>query len=79
MKYVNMDGASANRAFMHLNLPSPRQSMVGFSVGNSNSSIHFIMDLSHCVKKIRNNIMKSCWGSKKLLTLADGNIVVWKV
>ena len=23
--------------------------------------------------------MKSCWGSKKLLTLADGNVVVWKV
>lgn len=35
VKYINMDGASANRAFMHLNLPSPRQSMVGFSEGNS--------------------------------------------
>ena len=79
VKYINMDGASANRAFMHLNLPSPRQSMVGFSEGNSNSSIHFIMYFSHCVKKIRNNIMKSCWGSTKLLTLAYGNIVVWKV
>lgn len=33
VKYVNMDGASANRVFMHLNLPSLSQTILGFSEG----------------------------------------------
>ena len=49
--YTSIDGASTNRAFMKMNVVSSTN-MEAQSPVSSNKVI-FIMDYSHCVKKIR--------------------------
>ncbi|OWF44046.1 hypothetical protein KP79_PYT21143 [Mizuhopecten yessoensis] len=61
VKHVSMDGAGANRAFLNMNTSG--QNMAAINEVNPDSKIHFVMDFSHYVKQIRNNIIKSCINS----------------
>ena len=58
--YVSMDGAQSNRNFMKMLLPSDARSMLVSNIYDSTQpNISIIMDYSHVIKKIRNNISKS--------------------
>jgi hypothetical protein len=79
-KYVNMDGANANRSFMKMNLePADNmKTMAATSEVDPNQKVIFMMDYSHGIKKIRNNLIKSVKGCKsRLLTLLDDTVLVW--
>ena len=81
--YTCMDGAVANRSFMH-------QCMGKYNIANNvfktlnpvmAGEVIFIMDFSHVMKKIRNNILKSGINQthKKLLTLQKGQTIQWQM
>ena len=84
--YFSVDGAQTNRNLMKMLLPGDQ-----FSASNSTKSmlipnifdlnlpkISFIMDYSHVMKKIRNNILKSGYSAfhKRLLTIG-GEHIIW--
>lgn len=75
--FVSTDGAQSNRDFMHYLLPdfsSENPTTMAFrNIFSSNELIFFIMDFSHMMKKIRNNICKSGEGnlSKRRLQHKD--------
>jgi len=81
--FTCMDGAVANRSFMH-------QCMEKYNIANNvfktlnpvmAGEVIFIMDFSHVMKKIRNNILKSGINQthKKLLTLQKGQTIQWQM
>ena len=64
VSYVSMDGAESNRDFMKILLRSFKSiDVTSMAVQNiysiSQQSIYLIMDYSHLMKKVRNNIFKS--------------------
>jgi hypothetical protein len=64
VQYISMDGAQFNRDFFKLLIPdfcSLAPVTCGFKniYCYDNPKIFFIMDISHVIKKIRNNILKS--------------------
>ena len=70
-----MDGAQSSRTFLHINSDSIVKE--NFTVPNPcsvNRNVVFMMDFSHVVKKVRNNILKSGLktGCTRLLTLYTG-------
>ena len=78
--FVSTDGAQANRDLMNILLPENKENNT-FSFRNimcPTQQISFVMDYSHVIKKIRNNINKS--GSmpynKRNITL-NGNYIHW--
>ena len=78
--FVSTDGAQANRDLMNILLPENTENNT-FSFRNimcPSQPISFVMDYSHVIKKIRNNINKS--GSmpynKRNITL-NGNYIHW--
>lgn len=81
-KYVCMDGASSNRSFLHMHFPNKDaeiQSFTTHSPINPLNEVYFLMDPSHCFKKIRNNILKSGIkkGCTRILTLSSGEEIHW--
>ena len=61
VKYICMDGACSNRSFMHLHFPNKNlieMKMTAKSPINPEKEVIFMMDPSHCFKKIRNGLKK---------------------
>ncbi|XP_052809219.1 uncharacterized protein LOC128237669 [Mya arenaria] len=79
--FISMDGAQTNRDFMHLFFEKSTPKDENFSTKNIWSPHHpdiiFIMDFSHVIKRIRNNILKS--GDTKSCTriLHYNNPILW--
>jgi len=65
IQYISTDGAQSNRDFFKILLPdfnSSNQNTCSFTnmfSCNVSKKLYFIMDISHTLKKIRNNISKS--------------------
>ncbi|XP_052258149.1 uncharacterized protein LOC127862916 [Dreissena polymorpha] len=78
--YTCMDGAQANRSFMHMCLGDKPHNYIARSPCSSNDII-FVMDFSHVVKKIRNNILKSGIHPKstRILTLTSFFTIQWQM
>ncbi|XP_052237193.1 uncharacterized protein LOC127848653 [Dreissena polymorpha] len=78
--YTCMDGAQCNRTFLHVCLGDNPASFIS-SNPCYNFPVVFIMDISHVLKKIRNNILKSgnSKGSTRLLTLPDKSEIHWQM
>ena len=82
--YISVDGAQSNRVLMKILLPADSDEQTRTTMLFSNifdcklPQISFIMDYSHVMKKIRNNILKSGITDlhKGLLTLG-GKHIVW--
>jgi hypothetical protein len=76
--FTSMDGASSNRSFVNINI-TDNTNMTVQNPCNFDENVIFMMDYSHVVKKIRNNILKS--GTKKGCTrnlcLASGENIQW--
>jgi hypothetical protein len=70
--FVSMDGAQTNRDFMKMFFSQSSPEAENFSIRNiwfpEHPPIIFIMDYSHVIKRIRNNILKSGPKSKRELT-----------
>lgn len=81
--YTCMDGAVCNRSFLHICVGENKNFDYNF-ISKSPTTLHddiFIMDISHVLKKIRNNIIKSGHGPKctRLLTLPDKTTIQWQM
>ena len=79
--YACTDGAQSNRSFIHINLGKDSSTTVCSSPCNPNKSVIFMMDISHVIKKIRNNVLKSgvTKSSTRHLTLPNKNIIQWEM
>lgn len=79
--YVSMDGAQSNRTFMNINLGKKSTTMIVKNQSPFDDPVVFIMDPSHVVKKIRNNILKSgiSKGCTRNLTLPNGDVILWQM
>ena len=79
--YTCTDGAQSNRTFININLGKDPSTMMSVSPCNPNKSVIFMMDLSHGIKKIRNNVLKS--GISKFctrnLTLPNKDLIQWQI
>ena len=78
--YTCMDGAQANHSFMHICLGDKPNSYIAQNPCTSQPVV-FIMDFSHVVKKIRNNILKSGLNPRctRLLTLPNHCEIHWQM
>lgn len=78
--YTCMDGAQCNRTFMHINMHDSPDNYVTTSPCSLNNVV-LMMDFSHVVKKMRNNIIKSGVqeGCTRNLTLANGDTIQWQM
>lgn len=78
--YTCMDGAQSNRSFMKANIGKQTKTFASASPCTFGNVI-FMMDFSHVVKKIRNNIIKSGISKKstRTLTLVSGHTVQWQM
>ena len=79
--YVSMDGAQSNRSFLHMNIGKNSTTMICKNPSPYQSEIVFIMDPSHVIKKIRNNILKSgiIKGCTRYLELPNENVILWQM
>ncbi|CAG2224497.1 unnamed protein product [Mytilus edulis] len=79
--FVSTDGAQTNRDLFKLLMPefsSAKPVTCSFNNIYSNDKISFIMDVSHVIKKIRNNILKSGSESQcKRHMKFEGNFIEW--
>ncbi len=58
--YVSLDGASANRSLIKAHFKGKDPASVNFTVpSTSANALTFIMDFSHVIKRVRNNILNS--------------------
>lgn len=82
--YMSLDGAQTNRVFMKMFLPEDEKTsdtmktMIFRNIFDPTlPKISIIMDYSHVMKKIRNNISKSGHSKnhKRLLTLGDEHVI----
>lgn len=75
-----MDGAQSNRTFMNYNISKTNKTFISPSPVNFGYMI-FIMDISHVIKKIRNNVIKSgiLKTSTRLLTLPNKETIQWQM
>lgn len=79
--YTSLDGAQCNRKFVKYNLggefckPFKTKNPYNFK------EVAFIMDVSHVIKKIRNNILSSgtAKGHTRFLTLPSNDIIQWQI
>ena len=80
-RYVSLDGAQTNRTFMNMNIGKSPSTMICENPSPYDPSVVFIMDPSHVIKKLRNNILKSgiSKSSTRLLTLPDGSQIQWQM
>lgn len=79
--FTCMDGAQCNRSFLHINLGKESDTMCAKNPCNFEEPVIFMMDYSHVMKKVRNNIMKSGIKTEctRNLTLPNGNIIQWQM
>lgn len=79
--FTCMDGAQSTRSFLHINTDTTTYSMKVKSPRNIEESVIFMMDYSHVMKKVRNNILKSgiTNGSTRNLTLPTGEPIQWQM
>lgn len=81
--YTCMDGAVCNRSFMHICVGENSHLQYNFVSANptTSQSVIFTMDVSHVLKKIRNNIMKSGLSPKctRNLMLQNGHFIQWQM
>ena len=79
--YACTDGAQSNRSFIYINLGKDPLTTISTSPCNPNKSVIFMMDISHVIKKIRNNVLKSGVAkfSTRNLTLPDKSILQWEM
>jgi len=82
IQYISTDGAQSNRDLFKLLVPafnsaSPQTCSFDNIYCKDNPKLFFIMDISHVIKKIRNNIIKSGDGQqfKRTITLNDKHII----
>lgn len=77
--FTCMDGAQANRSFMH-SCVNDKATFLAESPCTT-TPVSFMMDISHVIKKIRNNILKSGIHSKstRLLTLPSDHTIHWQM
>lgn len=75
-----MDGAANNRSFMNINVADKNSRMVK-NPCNFEEKVAFLMDYSHVVKKIRNNILASGInkGCTRNLKLVSGDPIQWQM
>lgn len=75
VEYACMDGASSNRAFLKMH------SVSNFTVPNMcypERQVTFLMDYSHVIKRIRNNISSSGDGKMQTSKLThQGRVITW--
>ncbi|XP_053409240.1 uncharacterized protein LOC128559964 [Mercenaria mercenaria] len=84
--YLSLDGAQSNRSFMKMLLPEDQktsdtmQTMVFSNIyDRMMPKISIIMDYSHVMKKIRNNLSKSGHSqSHKKLLMYNDNCIIWE-
>lgn len=78
--YTCMDGAQSNRSFMKYNIGEASTTFTSPCPCSLGSMI-FMMDVSHVIKKIRNNVLKSGVQkqSTRLLTLPSSHTVQWQM
>jgi hypothetical protein len=78
--YTCMDGAQCNRSFLKINTKKSQNKTITISECTLDYMI-FMMDISHGIKKIRNNVIKSGIQkeSTRLLTLPDENTIQWQM
>ncbi|WAR17634.1 hypothetical protein MAR_032228, partial [Mya arenaria] len=82
VNFVSMDGAQSNRDFMHMffNETSPR--LENFSTKNiwspNHPDITFVMDYSHVIKRVRNNILKSSHKNPSTKLLCFSTTILWE-
>ena len=78
--FTSQDGAQTNRDFINMFFLEKSALNRSFAIRNiyhpSNPEIIFIMDYSHVIKRIRNNVSKSgtCDGHQRCLTVGGQNI-----
>lgn len=78
--FVSTDGAQANRDLMNILLPNNKddKSFTFLNIMQPSQQISFVMDFSHVMKKIRNNINKSGLASYNKRNLLHGeNPIHW--
>ena len=81
VSFTCMDGAQSNRSFLHLNLGKTLSSFVAKNPSNPSNPVIFTMDICHCIKKIRNNLMKSGTNAHctRNIVLPGNKIVQWQM
>ena len=80
VSFVSTDGAQLNRDLMNILLPTNKEnkSLTFTNIMQPSQKIAFVMDYSHVIKKIRNNICKSgSMGYHKRNLLHDQNYIHW--
>lgn len=79
--YTCMDGAQSNRTFMNINLGKYPTTMISKNPTDPTKPIVFMMDISHVLKKVRNNVLKSglLKTSTRNLTLANDHVIQWQM
>ena len=79
--FVSMDGAQTNRDFMKMFFSESSPLAEKFSTKNiwspAEPEILFIMDYSHVIKRVRNNILKSGSGENTTRTLCYNQNITW--
>jgi len=82
--FASMDGAQANRDFVKMFFNESNPMEARYSIANvwfpHEPKITFIMDFSHVIKRIRNNISKSlaCDSDAKRKLTKDGYEILWE-
>ena len=79
--YVGMDGGETNRQFISLNFPRETARAMRFvakSPLDRSRKMILIMDFSHVVKKIRNNMFSSGPHGTRYLMLPTGKAIEWQ-
>lgn len=78
--YTCMDGAQSNRTFIKYNIGSQKSTFKCPSPCSLGEMV-FMMDVSHVIKKIRNNLQKSgiTRNCTRLLTLPSSQTVQWQM
>lgn len=79
--FTCMDGAQSNRSFLHINIDKDSSSMCAKNPCDLDESVIFMMDYSHAIKKVRNNIIKSGIkkGCTRNLISPTGNAIQWQM
>ncbi|XP_053381363.1 uncharacterized protein LOC128549115 [Mercenaria mercenaria] len=79
--YTSMDGAQSNRTFQNMNIGKDPQTMTAQCPEDPDNSVVLMMDVSHVIKKVRNNVIKSgiSKGCTRNLILPDDSSIQWQM
>ena len=80
--FVSMDGAQTNRDFMKMFFADSSPLLGNFATKNiwspADPDILFIMDYSHVIKRVRNNVLKSGTGKDFVRNLVYNQDILWE-